>query len=224
MREGKTMKATCYRGIRVRAAVLLGLLLMAFCMQGARATPQLPLDIKAQFGGIDIVETACWEGSGSTWFLLVRTPDKVNRLICYVLENGLWTQKFQTTAALPQGVGRVRLVITNQVQDFAMDRTVTGPILMILQYGTGEAENAVEAYCAYLRSEEGVWELFRAFFAEEQVQVYIDEDTVTFRTPVDQDHSDIRSVPAQPERDLRKTDFTEIPRTPEQATETPESI
>ena len=102
--------------------------------------------------------------------------------------------------------------------------TVTGPILMILQYGTGEAENAVEAYCAYLRSEEGVWELFRAFFAEEQVQVYIEEDTVTFRTPVDQDHSNIRSVPAQPERDLRKTDFTEIPRTPEQATETPESI
>ena len=215
------MKKTGGGSKRIRTALLLGLLLAALCMQGAQATQQLPLDIKAQFGGIHIVESVCWEGSGSTWFLLLRTPDKVNRLICYVLENGLWTQKFQTSAALPQGDGRVRLVITNQVQDFSMDRIITGPILMILQYGTGEKENAVIAHYAFLRSEEGIWELFRAFFSEEQVYVYIDEDTLTFRTPVDQDHSSIRTVPACMERDLRKVDFTEIPRTPEAITEAP---
>ena len=211
------MKATgTIRKGRIRAAVLCSVLLTVFCLHGARGTPQLPLDIKAQFGGIEIAEAVCWENSGSTWFLLVRTPDKVNRLICYVLENGLWTQKFQTTAALPQGDGKVRLAITGQVQDFAMDRTVTGPILMILQYGTGEEENAVSAHYAFLRSEEGIWELFRAFFAEEQTFVYIDADTVTFRTPVDQDRSVLRTVPAQIKRDLRETAFSEIPRTPEE--------
>lgn len=201
---------------QIRAAALFIVLLTVFCLRGAQGTPQLPLDIRAQFGGIDLAEAVCWENSESTWFLLVRTADKVNRLICYVLENGLWTQKFQTTAALPQGNGRVQLAITGQMQDFAVDRTVTGPILMILQYGTGEEENAVIAHYAFLRSEEGIWELFRAFFAEEQTFVYIDADTVTFRTPVDQDRSVFRTVPAQIKRDLRETAFSEIPRTPEE--------
>lgn len=209
-RKGRT-------GIR---AALLGCVWLFLCLCGARATAQLPLDIKAQFGSIDIRETACWEGDDSTWFLLARTPDGVNRLIGYTLENGTWVQKFQSATALPQGDGRVRLQMTNQMQDFTRNITVTGPILMILQYGTGEKESSILAHYEFLRSDEGVWELLHAFFQEEQVHVDFDENSVTFSTPISQDHSMIRTVEEPVERDLRRVDFTTIPRTPEQIVRT----
>ena len=209
-RKGRT-------GIR---AVLLGCVVLFLCLGGVRATAQLPMDIKAQFGSIDIRETACWEGDDSTWFLLARTPDGVNRLIGYTLENGTWVQKFQSATALPQGNGRVRLQMTNQMRDFTRDLTVTGPILMILQYGTGEEESSILSHYEFLRSDEGVWELFHAFFQEEQVHVDFEENRVTFRTPIDQDHSMIRTVETTVERDLRRVDFTVLPRTPEEAART----
>ena len=95
----------------------LAALMLAFgflcCAHAAQATSaQLPLDIKAQFGSIEITDTAYWDSPGSTWFVLIRTPDGVNRLLCYVLENGVWTQKFQTAAAMPPAVAESPPVIT----------------------------------------------------------------------------------------------------------------
>ena len=49
---------------------------------------------------------------GSTWFVLVRTPDGTNMLVCFVLSNGAWVQAFHTAAAIPQGDGRVRIHFT----------------------------------------------------------------------------------------------------------------
>ena len=119
----------------------LAALMLAFgflcCAHAAQATSaQLPLDIKAQFGSIEITDTAYWDSPGSTWFVLIRTPDGVNRLLCYVLENGAWTQKFQTAAAIPQGENRVRLYVTDKVLDFANDRTIPGPVLVVMNRRT----------------------------------------------------------------------------------------
>ena len=98
------------------------LFLLLCCAFPARASQQLPTDIRIQFGNVEIVDTACWEGPESTWFVLVRTPDKMNRLLCYTRENGTWIQRFQTSSAVPQGPERVRIVITDKVQDFVNDR------------------------------------------------------------------------------------------------------
>ena len=190
------------------------------CAHAAQATSaQLPLDIKAQFGSIEITDTVYWDSPGSTWFVLIRTPDGVNRLLCYVLENGVWTQKFQTAAAMPQGKNRVRLYITDKVEDFVNDRIIPGPILEVMQYGTGEHESGIILHYGFVRSDPETWTLVNAFFQEEQTHLDIREDSVMFRTPVDQDHDIRKTIPLRMERDLRKIDFTGIPRTAEQAKE-----
>ena len=206
---------------RAGAFLLALLLCAAVFMPAALASRQLPLDIRAQFGSIEITDSTYWD-SPETWFVLIRTPDKVNRLLCYVLKNGTWTQKFQTAAAVPQGQGKVRIVFTDQVRDFVHDRIIPGPVLVIMQYGTGLYESSVMARCGFVSSGPDTWMLFDAFFQDEQADVEIGEDTVTFRTPIDQDHERIKTVPVSIERDLRVLDFTEIPRTPEQAQEIPD--
>ncbi len=201
------------------AALVLALGFLC-CARAAQATSaQLPLDIKAQFGSIEITDTAYWDSPGRTWFVLIRTPDGVNRLLCYVLENGVWTQKFQTAAAMPQGKNRVRLYITDKVEDFVNDRIIPGPVLIVMQYGTGEYESSVMLHYRFVRSDPETWTLVKASFWEEQTYLDIEADSVTFRTPVDQDHDIRKTIPLRMERDLRKIDFTEIPRTAEQAKE-----
>ena len=198
---------------------LAGLILFTGRACTAQASKQLPADIRCQFGSIHITDTTYWDGNGNTWFLLIRTPDHVNRLLCYTLENGTWMQRIQTSEAVPQGEERVRIVITNQVQDFVTNRTITGPILMIMQYGSGEYESSVMLHYAFRRNESGEWQLFSATFQEEQVHLDFEEDSITFRTPIDQDHYAFHTVQGSFERDLRHVRFPEIPRTPEQAQE-----
>ncbi len=206
--------------IRKRFAALAVALGVLCCAHAAQATSaQLPLDIKAQFGSIEITDAAYWDSPGSTWFVLIRTPDGVNRLLCYVPENGVWTQKFQTAAAMPQGKNRVRLYVTDKVLDFANDRIIPGPILEVMQYGTGEHESGIILHYGFVRSDPETWTLFNAFFWEEQTHLDIEADSVTFRMPDDQYHDIRKTIPLRMERDLRKIDFTEIPRTAEQAKE-----
>ena len=201
------------------AALVLALGFLC-CAHAAQATSaQLPLDIKAQFGSIEITDAAYWDSPGSTWFVLIRTPDGVNRLLCYVLENGVWTQKFQTAAAMPQGKNRIKIYITDKVEDFVNDRIIPGPILKVMQYGTGEHESGIILHYGFVRSDPETWTLFNAFFWEEQTHLDIEADSVTFRMPDDQYHDIRKTIPLHMERDLRKIDFTGIPRTAEQAKE-----
>ena len=57
------------------------------------------------------------------------------------------------------------------------------------------------------------------FYQEEQIHLDFDDESVKFRTPVDQDHSRIETVQGVFERDLRKVDLNRIPRSPQQALE-----
>ena len=57
------------------------------------------------------------------------------------------------------------------------------------------------------------------FYLEEQVHLDFDDESVKFRTPVDQDHSRIETVQGVFERDLRKVDLNCIPKSPQQALE-----
>ena len=201
----------------IRAAALLGLALHVCRLPAARAAGQLPTDIRAQFGGIEITDTAYWDSPGSTWFVLIRTPDQTNRLLCYTLENGTWTQKFQTSTAVPQGDGRVRILFSGREKEITVSGTVTKPVLTIMQYRTGTDELSVRLQAEFLRSVSGVWNLVRAEFAEEQMHLDILEDTVIFRSEADQETGCPEMVPCTMDRDLRSIDLSEIPKTPEQA-------
>ena len=94
----------------IRTVLLLVLSLLLCGLPAVQASTRLPTDIRAQFGGIEITGTAYWDTPGSTWFVLIRTPDRVNRLLCYTLQNGAWVQKFQAAESVPQGEGTVRIL------------------------------------------------------------------------------------------------------------------
>lgn len=190
------------------AAVILA----ALCVCSAGAEAQLPAEIREALSGREILQAAYWESPGSTWFVLVRIPDGTNMLLCFELHDGAWIQSFHTIAAVPQGkVGVERLYITDKMQDFVNNRTWPGPILLILVDDGG--------YYSYQRSDSGQWNLFRVFYLEEQVHLDFDDESVTYRTPIDQDHSRIETVQGTFERDLRKVDVNSIPRSPQQAQE-----
>ena len=86
----------------IRTVLLLVLALLLCVLSPAQASAQLPTDIRAQFGSIEITGTAYWDTPGSTWFVLIRTPDRVNRLLCYTLQSGTWVQEFQAAESVPQ--------------------------------------------------------------------------------------------------------------------------
>lgn len=188
-------------------------MLAAGLVCSALAAGQLPLDIRARFGSIEITDTAYWDGNDSTWFVLIRTPDGTNMLLCYVLERGTWTQKFQTSAAVPQGEGRVRILFSDLARGSAGGQTAAQPILVIRQYGTGAEGADVNVHTEYLRSASGEWNLIRAFFAEEQVYLEISEDTVVFFSPAEKEP--VGSCTAEIERDPRRIDLREVPRSPD---------
>ena len=201
----------------IRAVILLGLALLICSFPAVRASGQLPTDIRAQFGGIEITDAAYWDSPGSTWFVLIRTPDKANRLLCYTLENGTWTQKFQTSTAVPQGDGKVRILFSDQEKEIAGGVTVIKPVLTVMQYGTGTDELSVRLRVEFQRSVTGVWNLVRVDFTEEQTHLDILEDTVIFRSAADQGTDRTEIIPYTMDRDLRSIDLSEIPKTPEQA-------
>ena len=202
---------------QIRAAVLLGLALLICRLPAARASGQLPADIRAQFGGIEITDSAYWDSPGSTWFVLIRAPDRVNRLLCYTLESGAWTQQFQTSAAVPQGDGRVRILFSDQVKEITGSGTVIKPVLTVLQYGTGPDEPSMRLQLEFMRSASGIWNLFRAVFSDEQMCLDIDEDNVAFRPAADPDSDRLQTVTVTLERDLRHMNLAELPKIPEQA-------
>ena len=151
---------------RFRTVLLLVLALLLCVLLPAQASAQLPTDIRAQFGGIEITGSAYWDSPGSTWFVLIRTPDKVNRLLCYTLENGTWVQEFQAADSVPQGEGAVRILFSGREKEIIDDQPVIRPVLMITQNGTGEDESRMIRQYEFLRSAAGEWNLVRAFFPD----------------------------------------------------------
>ena len=198
-------------------SMLVGFVLLVGFVCSAHAAGQLPLDIRARFGNVEITDTAYWESPGSTWFVLARMPDGTNLLLCFVLERGEWMQKFQTDAALPQGDGRVRILFSDRVKDMVDGRESVQPVLTMMQYGTGDGETSVKVQADFLRSDSDEWNLVRVYFAEEQVCLEISEDAITFSSPTGQDPEQDCTVRAEIERDLRRIDLAGIPKSPEEA-------
>ena len=75
---------------------------------------------------LKILKTAGWQGPGPAWFVLVRTPDGTNLLLCFEEADGRWVQRFHTAAAVPQGKTAVDyLYVSEQSQSF-VDTGYTG--------------------------------------------------------------------------------------------------
>lgn len=191
-------------------SILIGFILIVGCVCSSCAENRLPEEIRNVLSGAEVTHSTFWEGPGSTWFVVIRAPDGTNILLCFEQHESGWVQSFHTSTALPQGKAGVKLIrITDKVQDFVYDRTWQGPILMILTDDGG--------YTSYQRSDSGQWNLFKVFYLDEQVHLDFDGDSIIFRTPVDQNHDKFETVSGSFERDLRKIDLNDIPRTPAQA-------
>lgn len=196
----------------IRSVLLLVLALLLCGLPAAQASVQLPTDIRAQFGSIEITGTAYWDTPGSTWFVLIRTPDKVNRLLCYTLQNGTWTQEFQTAESVPQGEGAVRILFSDREKEIIDDQMVVRPVLMITQNGTGEDESRVIRQYEFLRSASGEWNLIRAFFPDGPLGLEFGDGILSFQLP-----DGLQAVPWTSSRDLRGISLAELPETPDQA-------
>ena len=196
----------------IRSVLLLVLALLLCGLPAAEASAQLPTDIRAQFGGIEITGTAYWDTPGSTWFVLIRTPDRVNRLLCYTLQNGTWVQEFQAAESVPQGEGAVRILFSDREKEIIDDQPVIRPVLMITQNGTGEDESRVIRQYEFLRSASGDWDLIRAFFPDGPLRLEFSDGIISFQLP-----DGLQSVPWTSARDLRGMSLSGIPETPDQA-------
>ena len=200
-------------------AVLTGLFLLIADSCFAKTDEPLPAEIRDMLTGMEITDTAFWEGTGSTWFVMLRTPDKKNTLVCFTQNSGTWVQSFHTSTAVPQGGGKVVMHITDKVISSNPNRSRTGPILLFLQTGTGIHENSVDIRTSYLRSDSGNWELFDAFFCEEQARLQFEDGSFDFLVTIDQDHDEVHTFSGTFDRDLRTMDFSSIPKTLKQVTE-----
>lgn len=201
---------------RFRTVLLLALALLLGGLPAAQASAQLPTDIRAQFGGIEITGSAYWDSPGSTWFVLIRTPDRVNRLLCYILENGTWVQEFQTAESVPQGEGAVRILFSDRVKEITDGQPLIRPVLMITQNGTGEDESRMIRQYEFLRSAAGEWNLVRAFFPDGPLHLEFDDGEFSCRLPDSRDPDFPETVPWTFAREMRVISLAEIPETPEQ--------
>lgn len=206
------------RKMLARAIAWIGLLALCFALP-AKATEQLPADIRAQFGSVEITEAAFLDGSEKIWFVLVRTPDRMNRLLCYRLESGTWIQRFMTSDAVPQGEGRISLRMTVSAQFYTDGHASSRPVLEILQYGTGSQSDSVLQRLSFLLSDSGVWTLFHASFAGQDMTLKVEENALTFTTLPWMDRYESHTVEVRIERDLRRVVWEDIPRNMEQAME-----
>ena len=196
----------------IRTVLLLVLSLLLCVLSPAQASSQLPTDIRAQFGGIEITGTAYWDTPGSTWFVLIRTPDRVNRLLCYTLENGTWVQEFQAADSVPQGEGAVRILFSDREKEIIDDQMVVRPVLMITQNGTGGDESRMIRQYEFLRSAAGEWNLVRAFFPDGPLHLEFGDGILSVQLP-----DNLQAVSWTSSRDLRGISLAELPETPDQA-------
>ena len=196
----------------IRTVLLLVLALLLCGLPVVQASAQLPTDIRAQFGGIEITGAAYWDTPGSTWFVLIRTPDRVNRLLCYTLQNGTWVQEFQAAESVPQGEGAVRILFSDREKDIIDGQPVIRPVLMITQNGTGEDESRMIRQYEFLRSASGEWNLVHAFFPDGPLRLEFGDGILSFQLS-----DSLQAVPWTSSRDLCGISLSEIPETPDQA-------
>ena len=195
----------------IRTVLLLVLSLLLCGLPAVQASTRLPTDIRAQFGGIEITGAAYWDTPGSTWFVLIRTPDKVNRLLCYTLQNGTWVQEFQTAESVPQGEGAVRILFSDREKEIIDGQPIIRPVLMITQNGTGEDESRVIRQYEFLRSSSGEWDLIRAFFPDGPLRLEFGDGILSFQLP-----DGLQAVPWTSVLDICGISLSELPETPDQ--------
>ena len=202
---------------KAAAGILIILVLTVFCLFSANAEEQLPPEIENSLSGMEITDSAYWDSPDSVWFVLAKTPEGTNTLYCFTITGSEWTENFSTTAAIPQGENKVTIHISDRSVRFSPEpeQVFDGPILIIEQYGTGEYEESIVVNMCYQRVNGDEWKLFSAFFWQEQMSLDVDDEKIIFSKAIDHDRDEVYIFQGEIERDLRKTDFETIPRTPD---------
>lgn len=212
----------------MKKVMAMCLLLGVFLLNAvpAMAAIELPFEIREAFRHADIISAAQWnEPDKDTCFVLVRTKEGTNSLVCFINENGTWIEEFSTHEAIPQGDNRVDLQISDGAWSFRNAQNdarqyLEGPILIILQYGIDGG--SIEQMLSFQRSDTGVWNLIALRNYPASAVISIDAESVTYYRVVADKGQDmvIGTVLCSFERDLRDIRLLDIPLTFQQAQDT----
>lgn len=189
----------------------------------AMAAIELPFEIREALQHAAIVSAAQWnESDKDAWFVLVRTKEGTNSLVCFINENGTWIEEFSTHEAIPQGGNRIDLQISDGAWSFRNAqnderRYLEGPILIILQYGMDGG--SIEQMLSFQRSDMGGWNLIALRNYPASAVINIDAEFVTYFHVVADKGQDmaIGTVLCGFERDLRYLRLSDVPLTFQQA-------
>ncbi len=187
------------------------LLLISACI-AALAEEPLPEAIRAYFEGADVTGTAHWSDTGSkdTWFVLVRAKNGTNTLHCFTPKDGVWTRRFFTDAAIPQGKNTVTLYTAASVTDWPTDKHIDGPLLIISQLDEGD--EYTELFTAYKRSDAGQWNLIRIWSYIGYGNMEIGSGSITYYRGLE-DTRVAGTVRGTFQRDLRYVRLETFPKT-----------
>ncbi len=209
----------------MKKVMAMCLLLGVFLLNAvpAMAAIELPFEIREAFQHADIISAAQWnEPDKDTCFVLVRTKEGTNSLVCFINENGTWIEEFSTREAIPQGDNRVDLQISDGAWSFRNAQNdarqyLEGPILIILQYGIDGG--SIEQMLSFQRSDMGGWNLIALRNYPVSAVINIDAGAVTYYRVVTDKGQDmvIGTAPCGFERDLRYLRLSDIPLTFQQA-------
>ena len=88
--------------MKKRSLLSLLALLILLALSVSAGAEELPGEIRSALEGtgMEILKTAGWQNPGPAWFVLVRTPDGTNLLLCFEEADGRWVQRFHTADAL----------------------------------------------------------------------------------------------------------------------------
>ena len=201
--------------------LLLGVLLLNAVP--AMAAIELPFEIREAFQHADIISATRWNKSGKdTCFVLVRTKEGTNSLVCFINGNETWIEEFRTHEAIPQGDNRIDLQISDGAWNFRnaqkdKGQYLEGPILIILQFGMDGG--SIEQMLGFQRSNMGGWKLIALRNYPASALINIDDEAVTYYRVVADKGQDrfIGTVLCGFERDLRYIHLLDIPLTFQQA-------
>lgn len=202
-------------------SVCIALVLLIACLEVSPAEETLPSEIRNYFSGsslngAEITETAHLtdHGNSSCRFVLVRTKDGSNAVYCFKLQNGTWVHSFHTKSAIPQGKNRVKIYLSDHMEDGATDKNYPGPILVVCQLD--KEEKYTQLFTGYQLSSCGKWNLFRIWSYGDYGSMVLDDGHITYFGDAD-DNKIVGTAYGTFQRDLRYVSLSAVPKTLKEA-------
>ena len=166
----------------------------------------LPPDIAAAIEGETLLSSAQAEvPEGDCLFVLSRTREGSNRLLCFTSSGDGYGLLFASTEGIPQGTNPMTIEITSSMEDLTTHEVYDFPVLCISQ--RDEAGEYLELSVCYRYQAMDAWRLFRIWSYTSFENLRIQDDTLSVFEDVESDQV-LLSMKADTDLDLRCLNLT----------------